>query len=501
MKNLFLDKIVRILAVLFIALSIFTIFKVNQAKAFDFEDLIDPFCLWTCDDDSSNSNPSNNPNPNYNHPGINTPPYSVPTTRQVVTQPTIIVTPPTQTYTAYTEPIYPAYSQGYQYLPTAVSISCYPSPSRVSVGNTVIWNASVTGGNGNYYITWSGNDGLSGYGSSVSKIYNNYGSKYASVTVTSGNQTSTQNCSTNVDVIDNNYNSYNYNSAYNYNPYSGSQYYYNNDYYNNNNNAYYNNSPLYVNCNANTNSTNIGSNVIWQANVSGGNGYYSYNWSGTDYLSGYGKTLNVIYNSIGIKVASVIVTSGNQSVTQTCSNSVNINQQNYSSYVYSNNYLNTNTNTNSNNMQIACYADKVSAKTGIPVTWAVEVIGGGGNYAYSWSGSDSLSGDMASIVKTYYSTGSKNATIKVTSSSGQSASQMCGNVVNISNTVQSSNNTVVKSNVKEKVVNNKDESDSNVLSAASLFSLQNVPWGWVAVLVILVLLFTVLYLIYNRNKI
>jgi hypothetical protein len=41
----------------------------------------------------------------------------------------------------------------------------------------------------------------------------------------------------------------------------------------------------------------------------------------------------------------------------------------------------------------------------------------------------------------------------------------------------------------------------NGLSAAALFSLKNVPWGWVAILIILVLFATVVYLIFNRPKI
>jgi Mg2+ and Co2+ transporter CorA len=34
-----------------------------------------------------------------------------------------------------------------------------------------------------------------------------------------------------------------------------------------------------------------------------------------------------------------------------------------------------------------------------------------------------------------------------------------------------------------------------------LFSLQNIPWGWVAILIILVLFATVLYLLFNKEKI
>ena len=42
---------------------------------------------------------------------------------------------------------------------------------------------------------------------------------------------------------------------------------------------------------------------------------------------------------------------------------------------------------------------------------------------------------------------------------------------------------------------------NNAQSASSVFSLSNVPWGWVAVIIILVLFATVMYLLFNRPKI
>ena len=44
------------------------------------------------------------------------------------------------------------------------------------------------------------------------------------------------------------------------------------------------------------------------------------------------------------------------------------------------------------------------------------------------------------------------------------------------------------------------QANGNALSAASLFSLANIPWGWVSILVILLLFATVLYLIFNKSK-
>ncbi len=149
-------------------------------------------------------------------------------------------------------------------------------------------------------------------------------------------------------------------------------------------------------------------------------------------------------------------------------------------------------------LQIACFPDKVSAKVGASVTWAIEAIGGNGNFTYAWTGSEGLSSNQSSVITTYGTTGQKSATVTVTSSNGQTITQACGSKVNITSAYVAPRPT--NNNYQNPQINNQYQQD-NSLSAASLFSLKNVPWGWVAVLVILVLMFTVMYLIFNRNKI
>ncbi len=315
-----------------------------------------------------------------------------------VKSPTSTYPSPLYVYDYYNTPNYPSYNN--QYSP--LGVSCYSTPSSGNVGDTISWRTSTYGGNGNYYITWSGSEGLSGYGSSIIKTYYSSGSKYASVTVTSNGQTITQNCN-NVEIYgyDNNYyNTPNY-PTYNY-PYP-----YNYNY------SYNYNSPLSVTCSANLTFAPIETNVAWTAYITGGNGYYTYNWSGTDYLYGSGNSINVIYHSGGPKTASVTVYSGNQTITRICSNSVLIGVPNQN------------------------YGNTYSNYTPPPVP----------------------------VVK----------------------------YVNTTKVESTDKNTTIK----------KDETktDQNNLKATSLFSLQNVPWGWVLVLVILVLLTIVFYLIFNRNKI
>ena len=165
-------------------------------------------------------------------------------------------------------------------------------------------------------------------------------------------------------------------------------------------------------------------------------------------------------------------------------------------YTYNQNYVYSPV--TAGGLQIACFPDKVSARVGASVTWAIEAIGGNGNFTYAWTGSEGLSSNQASVITTYGTPGQKSATVTVTSSNGQTITQACGSKVNITSAYLAPR--PANNNNQNPQINNQYQQD-NSLSAASLFSLKNVPWGWVAVLVILVLMFTVMYLIFNRNKI
>jgi hypothetical protein len=74
-----------------------------------------------------------------------------------------------------------------------------------------------------------------------------------------------------------------------------------------------------ANCYANPQATYPGSQVTWFATASGGNGYYTYSWAGTDGISGTASSLNTTYYSVGTKIASITVTSNGQSITKACS--------------------------------------------------------------------------------------------------------------------------------------------------------------------------------------
>ncbi|HRH26444.1 MAG TPA: PKD domain-containing protein [Candidatus Paceibacterota bacterium] len=169
------------------------------------------------------------------------------------------------------------------------------------------------------------------------------------------------------------------------------------------------NPNLDVTCEPNNQSYNVGSSVNWNANATGGNGSYSYSWTGTDGLSANSRSISKTYNSTGWKTATVTVTSGNQSDSAQCG--VNI--------------VNP-----TSNLAVTCEPNNQNFNTGSTVNWRSNATGGNGSYSYSWNGTDGLSSNDQNVSRSYSSTGSKNATVTVTSN-GQSASAQC--VVNIVN--------------------------------------------------------------------
>jgi hypothetical protein len=383
----------------------------------------------------------------------------------------------------------PTYYPQPQPQPSPLQISCYPQPLTINAGDSSTWISNVYGGTGSYSYSWSGTDGLSGAGPSLSKVYYTAGPKSATLTVTSGNQTQSVSCSGSVNVYGN-YNNPPYNPPPYYPPYNPPTYY-----------------PLQVSCTPNVTYTSAGNVVTWSASVYGGgynsynnNGYYyapTYSWSGTDGLYGYGQSVSMTYTVPGYKTATVTVTMDGQTTSQICSNSVNVTgyAYNYNTYSYGYNYYNTNINSN-NGLNIGCYADPSSASLNQPVTWSVEVTGGVGPYTYSWSGSDGLSGSSDSAIKYYNTYGEKNAVVSVTSADGKTGTRACSSNVTIRRPGGS-----YSAPTPAPTQTAPAQQGNNNQSAAALFSLQSIPWGWVAVLIILILFATIMYLIFNRPKI
>jgi len=408
----------------------------------------DPFCIWSgCDDEPSTVNYTNSNNTNSN---VNSPGGTVVADNHNSNVGTPVYSYDTPTYD------YDNYSQ--------LKASCYPMPPQAETGDTVVWASSIYGGTGSYYVTWTGTDSLSGSGDSVSKRYYNDGIKSASIRVVSGNQTITKNCDATTRIYDDG--DYDYDNDYDYDD----------DYGN-----------LRVSCSPNRTNGYDGTTITWTAYPSGGNGSYSYDWDGSESLRGSGRSVYKTYNNDGDKYARVTVRSAGRSVTERCDDEVSIDDR-YNDNRYTPVYVAP---ISTNTLDIGCFADPASIRVGQPSTWSAEVVGGYGPYTYSWSGTDGLNGNQSSQVKYYNSTGEKSAVVTVTSADGKSGSRSCTNTVS----VRSATTPAPTTNV-----DNGTDDDSG-LSASALFSLKNVPWGWVALLIILVLFSTVMYLLFNRTKI
>ncbi len=242
---------------------------------------------------------------------------------------------------------------------------CVANPSQVRIGETVTWNATANGGNGNYTYTWSGWDNLSGSSASVQKSYTYAGTKPSQVVITSGNQSITKQCTTTV--------------VENPTP------------------------NLHAYCTSSTSSTNVGSTVTYSAHASGSNGSYSYSWNGTDGLYGSNQWINQTYYSSGYKAAHVTVSSNGQSITVTCSTNIYQTQA---------------------DLNGSCWVNPSTAYVNETVTWNASATGGNGNYTYSWNGWDNLGGYGSSVSKQYSYAGQKTGTVTITSN-GQTISKTC----------------------------------------------------------------------------
>jgi hypothetical protein len=374
------------------------------------------------------------------------------------------------TYPTYTPTNYYAAPVTY-YAP--LTASCYPTASTAYTGNTVTWTSSVSGGNGSYSYSWSGTDSLSGYSSSVAIPYYSPGVKTASVTIYSNGQSQTIYCNGSVNV---------YSNAVYTQPV----------YYPSNPSNYYNNyTPLTAYCSPNTTSAPVGSPILWSATVTGGNGSYNYNWSGTDGIAGYNQNQQYVYNSPGLKTASVTVSSGGQVITEMCNGSVNVGGYQTGYQAIPTTVIGSN---NNGSLDIGCYADPSSTSVNQPVTWNIEATGGAAPYTYSWTGSDGLTGSQSSVIKYYSSSGSKSAIVTVTSADGKTGTHACTNAVSVG---RPGGNYTAPAQTNPAPA----AQPTNILPAAALFSLSGIPWGWISVLIILVLFGVVLYLVFNRSKI
>lgn len=258
-----------------------------------------------------------------------------------------------------------------------LTVTCSANKTTLSTGQSVTWTAYTTGGDGNYTYSWSGTDGLSNTSSTFTQTYTSIGDKNATVTVTSGGVVVTQNCTNTVlvkepvilgkcgvDAASTGTNTYEYRvifeanqlgtitgtnsyvwsgttgrSVTNTNPLVFEQYYTTPGLKVGNVEITSGAQKLRLTCSVDLpadtgipttgtqarmggrcNSTTIGNTVSWTSSVTGVQGPYTYEWSGTDGLtaSSTSPIVSKTYTSDGIKTANVKINGGGQSITFSC---------------------------------------------------------------------------------------------------------------------------------------------------------------------------------------
>src|SRR5690606_13380479 len=139
---------------------------------------------------------------------------------------------------------------------------------------------------------------------------------------------------------------------------------------------------LAVTCRPSDSTPEIGQSITWTADVDGGNGSYSYDWEGTNGLSGNTRTTTKSYPSDGTKQAIVTVKSGNQTETALCKAVVEEEEEE-----------------EDDDLVVSCRPSKSRIDEGESVVWTATVDGGTGSYSYDWSGSDNLNGSSRNVTK------------------------------------------------------------------------------------------------------
>ncbi len=239
---------------------------------------------------------------------------------------------------------------------------------------------------------------------------------------------------------------------------------------------------LAVSCSANLTSVIIGGDVTWTAYATGGTGSYTYTWTGTDnlgaYRSAYLNTLMTRYNDTGTKYATVTVRSGSQTVVQLCGNSVFVRFPTAATTAPARQIAYvpvSSASTAKQPLDVTCVANTANAQLGDNVVWTAQVTGGTStSYSYSWQGSDGLFGLNNTVFKSYSMPGVKMAAVSVTSGK-DTITKQCMSGVSIGD---------VNQNVSQ--------------AAAAKFSLDQIPWGLVSVLIILILAGSLIYVLATR---
>lgn len=155
----------------------------------------------------------------------------------------------------------------------------------------------------------------------------------------------------------------------------------------------------------------INQDVSFSASATGGNGSYSYSWTGDNGINSAAQSFTGRYSYAGYKTATVTIRSGSESITRTCGVTI---QESYST------------------AGAYCVANPTNAGINQNVTWTVYPNNSNGyynNFSYSWTGTDGLNGNSQSISRVYNTPGYKTATVTLYGN-GQTFSATCATNIN-----------------------------------------------------------------------
>lgn len=284
-------------------------------------------------------------------------------------------------------------------LASGLSVSCTASPLTARIGEEVFWYSSVTGGAGNYAYSWSGADGLFGTQSAVRKAYSAAGEKYATITVTAGGQSVIAGCSQIVKIV----------PTVSAVPTIAAI------------------PRLNASCYAAPERIASGESAAWFALVSGASPFATttYNWAGTDELSGSAPAAFRIYEKNGLKHALLTVTSGGERVMTVCTNAITVGPKSTPQPATA-----ARTVIAPAPLQGICSASVSEALVGDEVLWQASAVGGSGAFTFAWDGTDGLSGKNATSSKKYETEGRKTGSVKV-ASADKNITISCGDGVEI----------------------------------------------------------------------
>jgi hypothetical protein len=181
-------------------------------------------------------------------------------------------------------------------------------------------------------------------------------------------------------------------------------------------------------CEPNIDAIETGESVIWTASINPQPAKTPvYKWSGND-VSGDGKLkgslsyAGIVYNSPGIKSASVQATivDTNEILTVKCGDTVTVAKKQTEPV---------------DNANLTCIAYPAKIEEGGKISWSATLTGlTGGNVAYEWSGD--ATGSTKTVTSTYKSAGPKIATVKATYGGGKQLKTSCAAVVEAAKNVE-----------------------------------------------------------------